>query len=268
MKEPVHVFAICAYKDSPYLEACIRSLKGQKIPSPVILCTSTPSLYIRELARAYEIPVYIREGEPGICQDWNFAWHMAQAELVTIAHQDDVYHKDYTSELLKAYKKWPDMTLFTSDYVIIKNGQVMKDDGMLWIKRLLRLPLRFQSQCHRTLIKKLPLMLGNSICCPATSYNKKKLGEPLFQSDYRFALDWENLLNLACRPGRFICREKPLIYYRVHDGSATKACILDQRRAREEEEMFQRFWPAWAARLLMLPYQRAYKEYDSSKGAK
>ena len=28
-----HTFAICAYKESPYLEACIRSLKGQTVPS-------------------------------------------------------------------------------------------------------------------------------------------------------------------------------------------------------------------------------------------
>lgn len=39
-----HVFAICAYKDSPYLESCIRSLAGQRVKSPVILCTSTPAL--------------------------------------------------------------------------------------------------------------------------------------------------------------------------------------------------------------------------------
>lgn len=24
--QPLHTFAVCAYKDSPYLEACIRSL--------------------------------------------------------------------------------------------------------------------------------------------------------------------------------------------------------------------------------------------------
>lgn len=41
-----HVFSICAYKDSPYLERCIRSLKGQTWSSHIIICTSTPSRYI------------------------------------------------------------------------------------------------------------------------------------------------------------------------------------------------------------------------------
>ena len=38
-----HVFAVCAYKDSPYLEQCIRSLKAQTVPSHIIICTSTPA---------------------------------------------------------------------------------------------------------------------------------------------------------------------------------------------------------------------------------
>lgn len=265
MNLPVHVFAICAYKDSPYLEDCIRSLKGQRTQSPIILCTSTPSLYIQEMARAYGIPVSVREGASGIGRDWNFAYHKAQAELVTIAHQDDVYHKDYVTELLRAYEQWPDMTMFTSDYVMIKNGKLVKDDGMLWIKRLLRLPLRFHRLCGRRLIKQLPLMLGNSICCPASSYNKKLLGEPLFPENYDFALDWENLRRLALRPGRLICRERPLLYYRVHEGAATKECIVNHKRAREEEEMFCRFWPGWMAKALMLPYRTAYGEYESGK---
>ena len=259
--EHKHVFAICAYKDSPYLESCIRSLLGQRTRSHVILCTSTPSLYIRETARAYGIPVYEREGESNIRDDWNFAYHMADGELVTIAHQDDVYHKDYVTELLKAYKQYPDMTMFTSDYVIIKNGRLIKDDKMLWIKRLLRLPLRVPALNHLTAVKKLPLMFGNSICCPASTYQKKLLGEPLFVSEYKFALDWENLLALARRKGRFISVERPLLFYRVHDGATTKECIVNNRRAQEEAEMFGRFWPRPVVKLLMKPYQTAYDEY-------
>ena len=40
-----HVFAIPAYGQSPWLETCIRSLKVQSQPSPVILCTSSCLLY-------------------------------------------------------------------------------------------------------------------------------------------------------------------------------------------------------------------------------
>mgnify|MGYP000455908602 FL=1 len=133
------------------------------------------------------------------------------------------------------------MTVFTSDYAIVKNKKVITGDKMLWVKRLLRLPLRFHILCGLKWIKIMPLVLGNPICCPATTYSKKRLGEPFVQSEYQFALDWDHMVQLAGEKGRFICVEKPLIYYRVHEGATTNACIKDNRRAREEAEMFARF---------------------------
>ena len=133
---------------------------------------------------------------------------------------------------------------------------------MLLVKRLLRLPLRFPALNDRVWVKKLPLMFGNSICCPASTYQKRLLGETLFQEDYKFALDWANLLALAQRKGRFICVERPLLYYRVHDGATTKQCIVNNDRAGEEEEMFRRFWPEAVVKLLMKPYRTAYDEYQ------
>lgn len=60
---------------------------------------------------------------------------MADAEFVTIAHQDDMYCRNYGEELLKAAAKYPDMTVFTSDYAILKNKKVIIGDKMLWVKR-------------------------------------------------------------------------------------------------------------------------------------
>ena len=115
-----HVFSICAYKDSPYLERCIRSLKAQSLPGHMILCTSTPSPFLADMAEKYDLPYYIREGKSNIRDDWNYAYSMADAEFVTIAHQDDMYCRNYGEELLKAAAKYPDMTVFTSDYAILK----------------------------------------------------------------------------------------------------------------------------------------------------
>ena len=170
-----HVFAIPAYGQSPWLETCIRSLKVQSQPSPVILCTSSPSEFLEQMAEKYELPLYVRQGESGIRDDWNYAYVMADGEYVTIAHQDDVYHKEYAAELLKAAGKWPDMTVFTTDYVITKGGKTITGDRLLWVKRILRLPLRCPTFNGFTWVKRLPLMLGNSICCPATTYHKSLL---------------------------------------------------------------------------------------------
>lgn len=257
-----HVFSICAYKDSPYLESCIRSLTAQSVPSHIILCTSTPSPYIDGLAWKYGIEVFVRDGESNIRDDWNFAYEMADGDLVTIAHQDDMYQRNYAEELLKAYARYPDMSLFTTDYVIVKNSRLVVSDKMLWVKRLLRLPLRIPALNDRAWVKKLALILGNPICCPATTYQKKMLGEPFVRSRFKFALDWDNLFRLACAKGRFICVERPLFFYRVHQEATTKACILGGSRQMEELAMFCRFWPEPVARLLMRFYVSAYGEYE------
>lgn len=257
-----HTFAICAYKDSSYLEECIRSLKRQSMPVNVILCTSTPSAYIRELADRYDIPVFVRDGASDIQDDWNFAYETAETRLVTIAHQDDLYHRDYAKQLQKCWKKYPDTTVFTTDCVIIKNGTVQRPGMVQVVKYILRLPLRLYGLADRTWVKKAALIFGNPIICPSCTYDKKALGEPLFDSEFKFALDWDTMWKLAERPGRFICEERPLIGYRIHEDATTKACIVDDRRSREEIAMFGKIWPKPMVKVLMFFYRKAYSAYN------
>ena len=257
-----HTFAICAYQDSPYLEACIQSLRRQSAASRIILCTSTPSSYIQALAAIYDIPVYVREGKSDIQEDWNFAYHMAASRLVTIAHQDDCYHKDYVRSLQAAWAKYPDTTVFMTDCGIMKEEQIQRRGMMLFIKHLLRLPLQLTFWANREGLKKLILRLGNPVICPSCTYDKEALGEPLFDSPFKFALDWDTMWKLAGRPGRFVCVEKPLLYYRIHEGATTKACIQNHQRSREEAAMYEKMWPKPIVKILMFFYQKAYQAYD------
>ena len=273
----IHAFVICAFGKSPYLENCIRSLLRQTAPSEIYIATSTPSEHIRRLARKYGLPLWIRQGESGIREDWLFAWREGgkRKRLITIAHQDDCYCRDYAKTVLAMYERYPDMTLFCSDYVTLKTRESRMADGTYYpvqtricagdlvrlVKKLLRLPLRFRFYANRTWVKKSALIFGNSICCPSCTYNYSLIGDHMFDSGYSFALDWENLLSLAERPGRFVCVEEPLIAYRVHSGAATKKCIEDHRREADEASMFRRLWPDWMASLLMRFYKQSYKAY-------
>ena len=273
----IHAFVICAFGKSPYLENCIRSLLRQTAPSEIYIATSTPSEHIRRLARKYGLPLWVRQGESGIREDWLFAWREGgkRKRLITIAHQDDCYCRDYAKTVLAMYERYPDMTLFCSDYVTLKTRESRMADGTYYpvqtricagdlvrlVKKLLRLPLRFRFYANRTWVKKSALIFGNSICCPSCTYNYSLIGDHMFGSGYSFALDWENLLSLAERPGRFVCVEEPLIAYRVHSGAATKKCIEDHRREADEASMFRRLWPDWMASLLMRFYKQSYKAY-------
>lgn len=257
-----HTFAVCAYQESPYLEACIRSLKRQTVRSNIIICTSTPCDHIAGIAEKYKLPLYVRDGESDIQDDWNFALAMADSRLVTIAHQDDCYHKEYARYVQQCWEKYPDTTVFMTDCVIVKGNIVRKSNLVLMIKRLLRIPLRFHGFADRIRVKKAVLSLGNPVICPSCTYDKEEIGLPIFQSPYKFALDWDTMWSLASRKGRFYCEELPLLRYRVHDDSETKKCIGDNRRGLDEVAMFCKIWPKPMAKLLMVFYKKAWKAYD------
>ena len=120
-----HTFAVCAYGDSPYLDNCLRSLVRQPGNPEIICCTSTPSHYIEETVWKYGIPLHVRDGESNIQDDWNFAYETAKGDLVTLAHQDDMYHKDYETALQKRAGEYPDMTVFFTDYATVKGTRLI-----------------------------------------------------------------------------------------------------------------------------------------------
>lgn len=256
-----HTFSICAYQNSPHLETCVKSLLAQSVKSDIILCTSTPNTHIYEIADKYHLDVFVHEGSTGIGSDWNFAYEKASTNLVTIAHQDDIYLKHYTKTLLAMKDKYPDMSLFASSSVSLRKGKLQSHGKVELVKKLLRLPLRLHALADQKAVKMSALRLGNPIICPSCAYDKAMCGEDLFLSDLTFALDWSVFVKLAKKDGRFIVSEKPLMIYRVHEDSETMHAILDARRVEEDALMFETLLPKPLANIVKLAYRSSYDAY-------
>jgi hypothetical protein len=81
-----HSFAVMAYGDSlshsmpGFIE--ITDNKEQ-----IFISTSTVSDYILDIAKKYEVKVYVTEPGRGIANDWNFSLQSARTKYVTLAHQ-------------------------------------------------------------------------------------------------------------------------------------------------------------------------------------
>jgi glycosyltransferase involved in cell wall biosynthesis len=257
-----HTFAICAYKESEYLEKCVESLINQSIKTNIILATSTPNSLIKEISDKYEIPMYIRDGKSDIRDDWNFAYNNASTEWVTIAHQDDLYNSHYVEEMIKKLQTVKNPIAYVTDYIPIKNGQIGPRDKNSKIRRLLRMPLKNNRLASTRFWKRAVLSLGNSICCPAVTYHKSVLGDSFFTSDLKYNIDWDTFLKFADIKGTFVYTDKPLTYYRVHDGATSKEFIEDHRREIDDTTMFRKFWPKWVVRIIMHFYKSAYNTYE------
>ena len=258
----LHTFAICAYKESEYLEECILSLLNQDYKSKIIITTSTPNEHIRDLGKKYNIPIYVNEGEGGITQDWNFALSKVDTKLATIAHQDDVYEPDYTSSFVKALKGSKKPLIVFSDYGEIRNGVKTTEVSMLKIKKKMLLPLRPRIFKGSRFIRRRVLSFGDPICCPSVMFAIRNIELPLFNNHFICCEDWETWEKLSKKKGDFIYISKPLMYHRIHEESTTSKTLEVGGRIEENYEMFCKFWPKPIARFINKFYT---KSEDSNK---
>lgn len=254
-----HTYAICAYKESPYLEECIKSLKKQTVESKLIMATSTPCKHILDLADKYDIELFVNDNPPGIATDWNFAYSKANTPYVTIAHQDDVYLKNYTEEILKhmAYAKNP--LIAFSNYGELRGKDRVFKSKLLMVKKLLLLPLNFRFLWKSKLARRMCLSLGSCICCPSVTFARENLPEVLFTTEFKSNLDWQAWYRLSKLDGEFVYCKKALMLHRIHEESETTRIINDNNRSTEDLEMFKCFWPTPIAKLINKLYSSGEK---------
>lgn len=260
-----HIFVVCAYQESPYLEECLKSLKKQVIPAEIILCTSTPNPYIQRMSEQFHVPLKVNETKGDIQIDWNYAYSIADAEYVTLVHQDDVYRPEYTECLYRAIEKYDDIVMFYTNYFPLKmQGQErsIKKDINCRLRSFLSFPMSIPCLANKVFWKKGSLRLGNSICCSSVTYHKSKLSEKdVFTSQLRYSLDWDTFLKLSDIEGRFVYERKELTYFRIHDKATSKQCIDNKMREKEDYIMFCKLWPRPVAKLIMIFYRLAYLNY-------
>lgn len=258
-----HTFIICAYGESPYLEECIQSLFAQKTRSNLCIATSTPNQHIQRLAEKYRLQLYVNAEGGGIGADWNFAYAMGKTPYRTIAHQDDVYFPEYAQRIFQAARQAQKPLIFFTNYWELREKSYVKRNTLLRIKRMLLLPL-----CRRRLqscvwVKRRILSLGNPICCPSVTFACENLPDAVFAPGFRASLDWEAWERLSRRRGEFVYVSRPLMAHRIHRESETSAAIQDQARRREDQAMYEKFWPSWMVKWLLRAYAASEKSNDS-----
>lgn len=257
MKSNIHTFVICAYKESKYLEECIKSLVNQTVKSEIIMVTSTPNDLIGNLAKKYNIKLIINTGKSGIGEDWNFGVFNATTPLVTVAHQDDIYEENYLEEVLNVYNKDKECSIIFGDYREIKNGKIEKLTRNLKIKRTLLKGLLKRPSSKKA--KERTVKYGNAICCPCVTLNTDVVGNKPYEVGMKSNLDWYTWYKFSKLSNPFGYVNKDLMYHRIHEESETSNLIGNNVRIEEDYKMLCVFWPKWVAKILMLFYKDAVK---------
>ena len=267
MKKGIHTFVVLAYKESPDLERCIKSVLNQKYKSNVIIATSTPNDYINNLAKKYKLKVKVnKDAKHRIGDDFDFAIKTGDTKLVTISHQDDYYDYEYSYEVVKKFEENKNSIIIFTDYYEIKNNEKVTSNTNLKIKRILLRPLRKGKNYCKKWAKRHVLKYGNAICCPAVTFNKDKVIFPLFDCELKCNIDWNGWEKLSKLDGGFTFVNKMLMGHKISEETTTTQIINLGIRTKEDYEIFRRFWPKLIAKILTKLYKKSEKSNSVSGG--
>ncbi len=254
-----HIFVVCAYKENPYLEECIKSVVNQTVKSKVLISTATPNAFIQNMAEKYNLKMVVNtEMKDGI-DNFNFGYSKAEADYVTICHQDDYYDPDFLKNVMLSRKSAKKPLIFFTDYCEVRGGKIVRSNKLLFVKRIMLFPLRSKFLRRIRWVRNFILKFGSPICCPAVTFNKKLIQGPIFDDGCMAISDWKAWVKLAKLDGEFCYISKKMLYKRIHEGSATSETIQNNMRSTQEKEFFMELWPGWAASIISKIYSKAQK---------
>lgn len=258
MINSIHTFVVLAYKESKYLEDCIKSVLNQSIKTNVVIATTTDNKFIRDMAKKYNLDVIVGE-HTTIGGDFDFAKNCVESELVTIAHQDDLYDSNYAKTVIDEYKKNSKASIIFTDYYEIRGNNKVYKNTNLKIKRILLFSLRFKKMSGLKFMKRNVLRFGNSISCPAVTFVSKNCPKEVFNSKYKCNVDWFAWEKLSKLKGKFIFNKKCLMGHRISSETTTTDIINNGIRTKEDYEILCKFWPKWIAKVLNKFYKKSEK---------
>lgn len=253
-----HTFVVPAFGFTGHLAQCLASLQAQSVGgSEILVVTSTPSAELSALVQAKGVPLVVHEGNRGIAHDWNAAFERAGGDWVTLAHQDDIYHPRFCELTLRAIAGGQDALIAFTDYEELGPAGPRQRSTLLKIKRgLLELGFLGGNVARSRFAKTNALRFGCAIPCPAVTMRRE--ARVRFDPSFGVNLDWAAWLDLCERPGSFVWVREVLMAHRIHEESETTQAIAAGRRAREDEQLLRRLWPAWIARMIVRSYGLAY----------
>ena len=111
-------------------------------------------------------------------------------------------------------------------------------------------------------VRRRILSFGCPICCPAVTFIKQRVGDRPFTNDYLSNIDWQQWEIQSHKKGSFVYNSQPLMCHRIHEESTTSEIIGDNKRSKEDYDMYLKFWPSVIAKLLVKFYSKSQSSND------
>jgi glycosyltransferase involved in cell wall biosynthesis len=254
-----HAFVVPAYGDSPFLHDCLGSLRSQSVASRVVIATSTPSEFIDEAASRFGVDLVVNPRADGIARDWNFALQSTDARYVTLAHQDDLYFPQFLARSLELLAASSRSVLCFTGYLEIDDDGRPKVSRISLAKHLIEAITLGGARCVGGSRLRSFLSFGNPLPCSSVTFDRSRLGDFAFSSDYHSNLDWEAWLQLLRRGESFVRTPERLVGRRHNLLTETAKLQREGRRQTEDLAIFRKLWPRPIADVLAFCYRAGYR---------
>lgn len=258
---------LLAHGDSAHFAEALRSLLEQSAVreglASVTVTTSTPGRRAREACRFAGVPYIVSaKRDLGIGADWNAGLAQAEADLVALCHQDDLYEPGFVQAMLAVFEQHPDVVMASSAYLEIDEHGRGRRSVVHRVKRAL-MWISFRGRVAREAqrVRRCLLGIGNPVCCPSVVLNMAHLRGFRFSTTLHSNLDWDAWERISSGPGSLAYLDQPLVRHRVHRHSTTSALVAAQVRQREDAELLGRFWPASVAAAWLRIYGLATRQH-------
>lgn len=247
-KNPEITFAIPFYSGIRYLDACLQSVLAQSNSNWEIVISDDcgPGNEIQSLLGRYSDPRirYSRNSTNlGMAGNWNRCLELAETDLVTILHDDDLLLPDYAEQLISAAKFHPEAAaIFCNARIIDEAGQPVFSFPD-YIKKFL-IPNSSGVELEGE-FGVSALLKGNFIMCPTLCYRKSRLGARRFDSSWKMVLDLDFTIGVLMDGGKLVGIREIAYAYRRHAENATARYTEDLSRFKEEIRLYDQIG-VWA----------------------
>jgi len=233
----IHTFVILAYLENDNLLECVKSVLNQTVKSNVIIATSTKNDYIIDLASEYGLGVMVNDNPSNKGSDYNYALNAFDTEIVTIAHQDDIYDRNYVKEIMNCYNKNKDASIIITDSYEVLGDKKLKRSRRLLKKHFLIKPLKYKKFQNKKYFKLRSLKYNQSFCTSTVTYVKKNIKKDFFPTNLIYNNDWQAFINLAREDSKFVLIDKKLVGYRINLNE------VNDDKIKEIISIYKNLWP-------------------------
>lgn len=173
----------------------------------------------------------------GLAGNWNACIRMAQTDLVTLLHADDLLHPSYVEKMVATATSYPDAALLFCRAEIIDNCGHRKFSFPDYIKTVLaparKFPLILSGD--RALSS---LLNGCYIICPTICYRRSLLDDLQFSTRWRMVVDFDFYARVFYAGKKAIGIVDRLYYYRRHEQNQTSLLTAAMVRFEEESQFY------------------------------